>query len=190
MGASRIANVSAAVLVGSGQGAAPTPKQGLTRARGSAALADLVTALFDDTLQVGDSPNDRAIGRFVSVVGAQRDSVVSVAAAIEAARSERVIVFAEEERLVGAELLLALVAWPEHAAVWVVEGERLFPVCAIYRREDLLASARSVLANPSAPISFETFLSRLEVERVTLARLGLDSGPHPLFAGREWREAC
>lgn len=184
MAASRIANVTAAVLVGAGRSASPTS------ARADAALADLMAALFDDTLWVGDPPPAGAPGRCVPLASADRDSIVGIAAAIEAARSERVIVFAAEQGRVGAELLLALVAWPERAVVSVVEGERLFPVCAIYRREDLLASARSVLASPSASISFETFLSGLEVERVTLARLGLDSGPHPLFAGREWREAC
>ena len=184
MGASRIANVTAAVLVKAGGSASPTS------ARADAALADQLAALFDDTLWVGDPPPAGAPGRFVPMASEDRDSIVGVAAAIEAARSERVIVFAVEQGLVGAELLLALVAWPERAVVWVVEGERLFPVCGIYRREDLLASARSVLASPSSPISFETFLAGLEVERVTLARLGLDSGPHPLYAGREWREAC
>ncbi len=184
MGASRIANVTAAVLVGAGRSASPTS------VRADAALADQLAALFDDTLQVGGPPPAAAPGRFVPVAIEDRDSVVGVAAAIEAARSERVIVFAAGQGLVGAELLLALVAWPERAVVWVVEGGQALPVCAIYRREDLLASARSVLANPSVPTSFETFLSGLEVERVTLAQLGLDSSPHPLFAGRAWREAC
>lgn len=180
MVASRIANVTAAVLVGLGQGACS-----------SSELVDRMAALFEDTLWLDDRPPDGAPGRFVSVVGAQRDLVAGVAAAIEAARGERVIVVAAAESArVGAELLLALVAWPERAVVMVVEGERSLPVCAIYRREDLLASARNVLASPSSSTSLETFLSGLEVERVTLARLGLGGGPHPLFAGREEREAC
>lgn len=180
MAASRIANVTAAVLVGLGQGA-----------RSSSELADRMAALFEDTLWIGDPPPDGAPGRFVSVASAQRDPVAGVAAAIEAARGERVIVVAEvQSARVGAELLLALVAWPERAVVMVVEAEKSIPVCAIYRREDLLERARKLLASPSSPTSLETFLSGLEVERVTLARLGLGGGPHPLFAGRELREAC
>lgn len=187
MGASRIANVTAAMLVGFGS-APPAPST-----RSSASLVELVEALFEDTLWVGDPGPAAARGRHAPITSAHRSPLVGLAAALEAAEGERVIVFATDDSpRVDAELLLALVAWPESAAVQVVESGSAVPVCAIYRRDDLLAAARHVLAHPDSPASLERFLSSGAVERVTRERLGLDDDPHPLFAahaGRAWREA-
>ena len=48
--------------------------------------------------------------------------------------------------LVSADLLLALVAWPEADAVLPRDGDGLQPLCALYRREAVLPLARARLA--------------------------------------------
>ena len=55
----------------------------------------------------------------------RRDVVTGVAAAIAAARGERVIVVGEGDPWVTAELLLALVAWPEAAVVMPADAARI-----------------------------------------------------------------
>ena len=177
MEASRIANVSAALLVGfSG------PPTDLPRAGRARSLAGLMALLFEDTLQVGDPLPAAASGRHVPGREDRRDAVTGIAAAIAAAHGERVIVVGEGDPLVSAELLLALVAWPEAAVVMPADATGSSPLRAIYRRDDLLARARAVLEGADPPPSFETFVAGLEIVRIPLPRLGLAGLPAPLFA--------
>ena len=179
MEASRIASVSAAVLVGF---AAPTAGATPDAKRDAIGLAARMAQLFEDTLWVGDAPPEALSARHVFCSEDHRDFVTGVAAAIEAASGERVIVVGEGSAMVSAELLLSLVAWPEAAIVRPSGLTGSSPSPVIYRREDLLARARAALASPGSFMSYERFSAGLESVLVPLARLGLAGSPSPLFA--------
>ena len=175
MGASRIANVTAAWLCGFGVGAGRA--QGET---GEGSEADAVATLFDDTLWIaaGGAAASSTAGaaRRIDVASARRDFVSGLARAIVDARAERVVVMPVEASASGAELALALVAWPERAVVVVDEGAEA-PFCSIHRRAELLERARAALDETRPVPSLASFLSGLDVERLSPSRLGLDEGP-------------
>src|SRR5690606_22223499 len=66
--------------------------------------------------------------------------------ALTAARGERVLVVATDLPLLGPELLLALVAWPEADVVLPRVDGRMEPLCALWARERVLPLARAQLA--------------------------------------------
>lgn len=175
MGASRISNVSAAVVAtGTSRTASPAP---------------LLVQLFEDTLWVGDVPPGELAVRHVPCPGPRGDGVTGLAAAVVAAEGERVIVVGEGDPTASAELLLALVAWPEAAIVLPrsggsgdARGSGRVPT-GIYRREDLRVRAEALLASGTPVPDFESFVAGLEVVHVPVARLGLSDAPIPLFAG-------
>jgi len=131
-------------------------------AAGGAALARVLDALFEEVLTV-----DR------------------VADAIATAVGERVLVARDGDPRVTPELLLALVAWPERAAVCVFDPSGGEAPCAIYRREDLIARAEDAGARSAAPPDLLGLAAGLDLEQVSLERLGLDGPARPLFAWRE-----
>jgi len=134
---------------------------------GPPGLARLLAFLFEETLQVD----------------AGRDPLPAIAAALASTRADRVLVVHDPRA--GAELLLALVAWPERAALVAVDDATGAPLCALLRRADCLGSARIGLADQRAELDpYETFLAAVgtEVERVTPAGLGLPAVPDPLFS--------
>jgi molybdopterin-guanine dinucleotide biosynthesis protein A len=144
----RIANVAAAVLIGGA-----SSRMGEDKARRSFAgvaaatrASRLLASLFADVLLVGgDAPAD-AVGRRVADVAGPRCALRGLVAALEAARAERVLVVATDLPLLGPELLLALVAWPEADVVLPRRAGRIEPLCAIWHREHALAAARERLA--------------------------------------------
>jgi len=69
-----------------------------------------------------------------------------IAAALAATACERVVVVSTDLPLVTPDLLLALVAWPEADAVVPRDASGRHPLCAIYRREPVLAVAQQRLA--------------------------------------------
>lgn len=157
MDASRIANVTVAWLGGPG------------RARPNA--VDVTASLFEDTLWIGSEA---------------RDFVSGLASAIVAARGERVVVMPVDAAAAGPELALALMAWPERAVVALADGADRSdeaPFCGIHRRADLLERARAALDEGSSVPSLAAWLAGLEVERVSLDKLGLgDRSPAPSLA--------
>lgn len=187
MGASRIANVTAAWLGGFGA------------ARSTPAAASTTAALFEDTIWIGaeapseaPEPGSDATGarlRRVPFASGRRDFVSGLATAIVAARSERVVVMPDGATSAGAELALALVAWPEHTVVLVVDDAGAAgsgaSYCGIHRRADLLERSRAALDTARPVPSLAAFLSGLEVARVDLARLGLGERPLALFDASE-----
>lgn len=183
MESSLIANVSAAVLVGF-EVAASTPRPSRI-----GSLAPLLSRLFEETLWVGDGRSSGTVGRPVARPGNRRDVVSGIAAAVAAAHGERVIVIDEGDALASAELLLALVAWPEAAIVLPVSGEAADTDCprGIYRCEALRARAEEQIEGRAPTGDFETFIAGLEVVRVAVATLGLSDAPIPLFAGSRVR---
>lgn len=161
MAASRIANVSAA-LVGCAQ---PAPRAD----QAGDSLAALLPLLFEDVIRI-----------------AAPDGAAARAQALLAARGERVIVVREGEGRASADLLLALVAWPERAVVEVFAGDPVAggdPIAAIYRREGLVERARALRAGAGPADELARVVPEAERLRVDLARLGLDDGPIALFLG-------
>lgn len=180
MEASRIANVSAAVLLGGAQAARSS------RPAGAGDSADLPARLFEQALRIGEIGGEaRLLGPGIEPEHPV-DFVDGLAAAILAARGERVIVVGEGDPRASAEVLLALVAWPEKPVV-LVEPESLGQPGApshplgIFRRDAL--EERAHARARAGAWSLAALLAGLEVERVSLAQLGLAPHPIPPFAG-------
>jgi molybdopterin-guanine dinucleotide biosynthesis protein A len=146
--AGRFANVAGAVLIGGA-----SQRMGEDKARRSFAGAAaatrasrLLASLFEDVVLVGgDAPPD-AVGRRVADGEGPRCALRGLVAALGAARAERTLVVATDLPLLGPELLLALVAWPEADVVLPRRDGRIEPLCALWRRETALAAARAQLA--------------------------------------------
>jgi hypothetical protein len=179
MEASRIANVSAAVLIGGAKG---------PRCADAGGIDGLLERLFDETLRIDESGDARpAAGRGIDPERPV-DVVDGLATALLAARSERVIVAGEGDPRVSAESVLALVAWPEKPVVLVMPDASGRPAdpshpFGIFRRDALEGRARARLERSAHAQSLATFLAGLEVERVSLAQLGLAPRPIPPFTG-------
>ncbi len=105
--------------------------------------------------------------------------------ALSACTTQRVLVVATDLPLVGPELLLALVAWPESDAVVACPPEGPQPLCAVYRREGALAAARRRLAE--GRLALRGLLDDLDTRRLEGADLaavapGVDGdGGHALL---------
>lgn len=158
----RIANVAAAVLIGGA-----SSRMGEDKARRSFAgvaaatrTSHLLASLFADVLLVGGDAPDDAVGRRVADVAGPRCALRGLVAALEAARAERVLVVATDLPLLGPELLLALVAWPEADVVLPRRAGRIEPLCAIWHRERALTAARERLA--AETLALHELVARLD----------------------------
>jgi molybdopterin-guanine dinucleotide biosynthesis protein A len=158
----RIANVAAAVLIGGA-----SSRMGEDKARRSFAgiaaatrASRLLASLFADVMLVGGDAPDDAVGRRVADVAGPRCALRGLVAALEAARAERVLVVATDLPLLGPELLLALVAWPEADVVLPRRAGRIEPLCAIWHREHALVAARERLA--AQTLALHELVARLD----------------------------
>jgi molybdopterin-guanine dinucleotide biosynthesis protein A len=132
----RIASVSAALLVGGasrrmGRDKARLPWRGTALATH---VARLLAEHFEDVMLVGGSPPPDAPGRRVPDAEGPPCALRGLVAALEAARAPRVLVVAADLPLLGAELLLALLAWPEADVVLPRSARGLEPLCALWER--------------------------------------------------------
>ena len=107
-------------------------------------IAALLSRLFEEVLLVGGSPPEDAPGRRVPDPDAPRCALRGLVAALESSTCERVLVVATDLPLLTADLLLALVAWPESDAVVPRSRDAAHPLCAVYRRS-VAAEARARL---------------------------------------------
>jgi len=110
-------------------------------------ISRLLAALFEEVLIVGGDPPATAHGRRVADVEGPQCALRGFVSALAAASCERILVVATDLPLVSADLLLALVAWPESDAVVPRTAGGLHPLCALYRRDPVLAVARARLAD-------------------------------------------
>jgi molybdopterin-guanine dinucleotide biosynthesis protein A len=134
-------------------------------------ISHLLAALFEDVLIVGGRPPATACGRRVADPEGPQCALRGVASALAAASCERVLVVATDLPLLSADVLLALVAWPEADAVVPRTASGLQPLCALYRREPVLAVARARLAD--GRLALRGLLDAIEIatlEEADLAR--------------------
>jgi molybdopterin-guanine dinucleotide biosynthesis protein A len=160
--AGRFSNIAGAVLIGGA-----SSRMGEDKARrhfGGVAAATrasrLLASLFEDVLLVGGDAPDDAIGRRVADVAGPRCALRGIVAALEAARAERVLVIATDLLLLGPELLLALVAWPEADVVLPRRAGRIEPLCALWNRERALLRAHEQLA--AGRLALHELVARLD----------------------------
>jgi molybdopterin-guanine dinucleotide biosynthesis protein A len=144
-----LATISAALLAGGassrmGRDKAHLEIDGLPIA---SRISRLLAVLFEDVLIVGGDPPATACGRRVADLDGPQCALRGVASALAAASCERVLVVATDLPLLSADVLLALVAWPEADAVVPRTASGLHPLCALYRRDPVLAVARDRLAD-------------------------------------------
>lgn len=147
----RLANVAGAVLVGGSSERMGREKAGIEvdGVALSVRTARLLARLCEDVLIVGGQPAPGSPGRGVPDPAGEgpRCALRGLVGALEAAAAERVLVLATDMPALRLEVLLALVAWPEDDAVVVRDDAgRAHPLCAIYRREVVLAAARERLS--------------------------------------------
>jgi len=125
-------------------------------------LARLLTPLFGELLLVGGRAPAGTPGRRVSDPEGTACALRGMVGALEAARAEQVLVVAVDLPALSADLLLALTAFPAaDAVVPRAPDGRLQPLCALYRREPVLAVARGNLADQKLRLS--ALLAALEV---------------------------
>jgi molybdopterin-guanine dinucleotide biosynthesis protein A len=147
-GESRLAGISAALLTGGsgtrlGRDKARVPLAGVAAAT---RMARRLARLFEEVLLVGGEPPDDTPGRRVPDPPGPACALRGVLGALAAARGERVLVLATDLPLVSDALLLALVAWPESAAVAPRAGEGRHALCTLLSRERVLPVASRRLA--------------------------------------------
>ncbi len=145
---SRFGTISGAVLTGGA-----STRMGRDKARlemggtpGATRLARLLDALFEEVLLVGGSPPDGAPGRRVPDPEGPVCALRGLVAALEAAGAPQVLVVATDLPLLTSDVVLALVALPEADVVVPRTARGRHPLCALYRRDPVLARARERLA--------------------------------------------
>ncbi len=105
-----------------------------------------LAGVCEDVLLVGGAAPEGAPGRGVPDPEGPRCALRGLVGALEAARAERVLVVATDMPYLTPDLLLALLAFPPADAVVPRRGGRPHPLCAVYRRDPVLAPARERLA--------------------------------------------
>ena len=183
MEASRIANVTA-VIAPMRPASEGVRARALAEARG---LARLCGALFEEVIWL-DGEEDPPPGCLrVRPERVADDGRGGLAAAAVAAKGDRLLWIGPvdgPEPALRSDVLLALVAWPEHVGVQPVDAAgRTLPL-AIHRRADWLASGRGADGAPARDLRPD----ERALERVTLAALGLDGAPAAIFAWRDGAE--
>ena len=136
-------------------------------------MAALLDALFEELLRVGGDPASAAPGRHVAPSEASASPLSLLSDALAAASCARVLVVPADRPPPTVDLLLALTAWPEQAAVVAFADDDGRPLAALYRSEDVLPILRRQLAHDRSELS--ALHDRIEVDRVTLASLGIET---------------
>ncbi len=197
----RLANVSAALLIGGASTRMGRDKALLTLSGVALAtrIARLLGSLVEDVMLVGGTPPAEAAGRRVADLDGPASSLRGLASALAAARTPRVLVVATDLPLVTPALLLGLLARPPaHAVVprrpdpaktdagtgaGPASGRaprlRTDPLCAVYDVAAVLPRAREQLT--SGRLALRSLLDRIEVDFVEGEDLAaLDPGGHAL----------
>lgn len=144
----RFRNVAGAVLTGGASSRMGSDKARLAVGGVPSAtrVARCLARLCEDVMLVGGDPPPDAPGRRVPDGPGPRCALRGLVAGLAAAGADRVLVVATDLPFVTPDLLLALVAWPEADAVVPRTADGPHPLCALYRREPVLAAAQRQLA--------------------------------------------
>ncbi|MFO0690702.1 MAG: hypothetical protein U0900_18525 [Myxococcota bacterium] len=149
---------TASAAVGTPDARRAAARRGDDAGRSSGGVGALCRALFEEVVEIGIDGGAGGAGLRAPEPRAQ------LVAALSAATGERVLVVdAVDAGPLDAEVVLALVAWPEADAVVPVDRSGADLPFGLYRREVCLAK----LGAPEAGLA---------VERVPLAALGLAGG--------------
>lgn len=135
-GEGRLGNVSGALLLGD---AALDPDLVVESALG-------LTRLCHEVVLVGGAPPALAPGRRVPEVEGPQGPLRALVSALEACRSERVLVVVASRSPISSDLLLALTVFPNEAVVLPRDASGVYSSCAIFGREAVLPAAREQLA--------------------------------------------
>ncbi len=174
VGEARLATISAALLLGGSSTRLGRDKSRVLLAGVPAAtrLARRLARLFEEVWLVGGDPPSDAPGCRVPDPPGPACALRGVVAALEASRSERVLVLATDLPLVSDALLLALVAAPEADAVVPRTPEGRHALCALFVRERVLPVARQRLG--AGELALHALLAEIDtswLEGPELARL-------------------
>jgi len=194
----KLTTVSAVVLTGGASQRMGSDKAHLEYGGRPAAehIARLLASLVQDVAIVGGSPPDAASAagaRFVADVAGPQSSLRGLVSALVAVETEYVIVVATDLPFVTPDLLLALVAWPGADAVVPRDANGRHALCALYRREAVLAVARDRLERGELTLgALLDVIDTAYVEGEALRRLDPDGAvlmnvntPDELAAARE-----
>ena len=132
-------------------------------------LARGLSGLFEEVLLVGGDPPADAPGLRVSDPEGPRCALRGVVAALEAATRDKLLVVATDMPGLGAEVVLALLAWPEADAVVPRTAHGREPLCALYRRKPVAVHARRCL--DEGRLALHEVLDGLQVEEIAGADL-------------------
>jgi len=169
----RLANVAGVVLTGGA-----SARMGRDKARlllggvaGAVRAARLLASIVEDVILVGGDPPADATGRRVPDPPGPACALRGLAGGLAAAAAPRVLVLATDLPFVSADLLLALVAWPEAEAVvpWSARGPE--PLCALYERAPALRVARARL--DAGELALQGVLADLRTARLDGADLAV-----------------
>ncbi len=144
---SRLGNVSGALLLGGYSDALGRDFATFEIGGESLALrlAQRLSGLFEDVILAGGEPPEDVPGRRVVDPPGPPGPLRGVVGALDAARTERVLILAADLARVGPSILLGLTAWPISDVVVPRTSPRIHYGCAIYRREAALPVARALL---------------------------------------------
>ena len=165
------ADLTGAVLLGGlssrmGRDKASLPLDGVASAT---RIARVLGALCAEVLLVGGTSPPGSPGRAVEDPEGPRCALRGLVGALEAARTERVLVVATDLPLVTLALLRGLARTSDADAVVPHPDPLPQPLCAVYRRASVLARAREHLA--AGRLALRALLGVLAVEWVQGERL-------------------
>ncbi len=165
--AGRFADVTAALLLGGASRRMGRDKAALSMAPdappAAVALSRGLAGLFGEVLLVGGDPPAGTEGRPVADSAGPACALRGVVTALEVARGDRVLVVATDLPGLSADLVLALLAWPEAEAVVPQTEDGLQPLCALYRRS---AAPKLRARLDRGALSVRGVLDDLEVARI------------------------
>lgn len=160
----RLANIVGVVLTGGTSARMGRDKANLELGGVALAtkLARLLGLYFTEVLLVGGDPPADAPGKRIPDVDTEAPSCAlrGVISALGYTSAEGALVVATDLPLVTADLILGLTAWPEHDAVVPRRPSGPEPLCALYRRDPVLAKARTQLE--SGELAMQSLLGAVD----------------------------
>lgn len=178
---------------------------------GASSLAERTAALLaeicEQVIWIGAAPPPGAAGREVRVAAPGQSECAAIAAALEAAETDFVLVFSADRPLLSPDLAIGLAGLPDAPAAMPRNAAGAHPTCARYRRSlagAFRAAARADVGPPLSVLATEdvrwlegAMLEALDPDGLGLTRVtdaqalahlvatrpGLEAGPWPGHPG-------